>query len=156
MKNFLLAIGFILLAQCAGLLGSYFTFPAIESWYADLNKPFFSPPNWIFGPVWTLLYTLMGFAAFLVYRDGWNKKKVRLAIYIFGFQLALNSLWSILFFGFQSPLLAFGEIIILWVAIFVTIQRFATVSMPASLLLVPYILWVTFALMLNLAIVLLN
>jgi benzodiazapine receptor len=162
-KNFLILIGFILLAQSAGLIGSYFTFPSLATWYAELEKPFFSPPNSLFGPVWTILYTLMGIAAFLVYKKGkklghvaGKKRQVKEALYVFYFQLALNSLWAVLFFGFQLPLLAFIEIIVLWIAIGVTIQRFARVKITASLLLLPYILWVTFALMLNLAIVLLN
>ena len=163
MRNFLLLIGFILLAQSAGLIGSYFTFPAIDSWYADLHKPFFSPPNSLFGPVWTTLYTLMGIAAYLVYKKenelkkvAGKKRQVTEALTVFYFQLALNSLWSIIFFGFQFPLLAFIEIIVLWIVIAVTIHRFARVKLIAALLLLPYILWVTFALMLNLAIVLLN
>jgi len=156
MKNFVIAACFILLAQAAGLIGAYFTFDAIPAWYVFLNKPFFSPPNWIFGPVWTILYTLMGIAAFLVFKKGWKKKPVREAIYFFGFQLALNSLWSIIFFGFRSPLWALVEIVILWIAIAFTISRFARVNKTAALLLIPYILWVTFALILNLAIVLLN
>lgn len=165
LRNFLLLIGFILIAQIAGLIGSYFTFPAIDSWYADLTKPFFSPPNWIFGPVWTLLYIMMGIAAYQVYQKRlkfpgkkgiYKRIQIRQALSIWGFQLALNSLWSIIFFGFQSPLWAFIEIIILWTAIAVTIHRFARVKMSAAFLMLPYILWVTFALMLNLAIVILN
>lgn len=163
MKNFLLLVGFILLAQSAGLIGSYFTFPAIETWYAELNKPFFSPPNSIFGPVWTILYTLMGIAAYWIYKKGQKlkhvagkKRQVKEALYVFYFQLALNSLWSILFFGFHSPLWALIEIFVLWIAIAVTIHRFARVKITAAFLLLPYILWVSFALMLNLAIVLLN
>lgn len=163
LRNFLLIVGFILLAQSAGLIGSYFTFPTIDSWYNELAKPFFSPPPWIFGPIWTLLYTLMGIAAFLVFQKGkklkhvvGKKRQVKEALSVFVFQLALNSLWSIIFFGFKSPAWAFVEIILLWIVIAFTIQRFARVKITAALLLIPYILWVTFALMLNLAIVILN
>ena len=151
-----MAVWFIILCEFAGLIGSLFTVSAIPTWYAALNKPFFSPPNYLFGPVWTILYIMMGLAAFFVYQKGWQKKKVRIALYTFGVQLALNTLWSIIFFGLRSPLGGFIEIIVLWSAIFVTIWRFATIDMKAALLMVPYILWVTFALMLNFAIVLLN
>ncbi len=163
MRNFLILVGFILLAQSAGLIGSYFTFPAIDTWYAELAKPPFSPPDSVFGPVWTILYILMGIAAFMIYKKGkmlkkvaGKKRQVKEALYVFYFQLALNSLWSVIFFGFQLPMLAFLEIIVLWISISVTIHRFARVKILAALLLLPYILWVTFALMLNLAIVLLN
>jgi len=168
MKYVLPLIGFILLAQFTGLIGSYFAFPAINTWYADLHKPFFTPPNWIFGPVWTTLYIFIGIAAFLVYKKGFivlqgskelQKKRKRAAkegLSVFGFQLAVNSLWSILFFGFKSPLFGFIGIILLWIASGVTIQRFARVSFAAAFLQLSYIFWVTFILMLNLAILLLN
>ncbi|MBI2036014.1 tryptophan-rich sensory protein [Candidatus Microgenomates bacterium] len=133
----------------AGVLGSIFTFSAIPTWYQTLNKPFFSPPNWIFGPVWTILYILMGISLYLV----WQKRGVPAVFWI---QLILNALWSILFFGLKNPSLALVDIVALWVAIFLTIKAFSKISKPAGNLLIPYILWVTFASILNLAIVLLN
>lgn len=143
-------------AQAAGLIGTIFTMPAIDSWYATLARPELAPPNWIFGPVWTTLYVLMGIAAFLVWQKGLDKKEVKIALSIFGVQLVLNTLWSIIFFGLQSPGWAFVEIIILWTAIAATIVAFARVSKVAAWLLAPYILWVSFAGYLNFMIFWLN
>ena len=147
---------FIIILLFAGFIGSIFTTPNIPTWYASLIKPVFNPPNWIFGPVWTILYILMGIAAFLIWQNGIKKKKVKVAIYIFAAQLFLNMLWSILFFGLQNPLLAFIEIIILWALILLTIIKFSEISKKAAYLLIPYILWVSFAVILNLFIYLLN
>ena len=133
----------------AGILGSFFTVSAIPDWYATLNKPVFSPPNWIFGPVWTLLYILMGYSLYLV----WVKRKVPT---IFWIQLFLNFIWSIIFFGMKNPTLAFINIIALWVVIVLTIKAFSKFDRLASQLLWPYLAWVSFATFLNLAIVLLN
>ena len=143
-------IGFILLCQAAGTIGSIFTFSAIPNWYAYLNKPFFNPPNWIFGPVWTTLYTLMGISVYLV----WKKRKG--IPFWFWVQLVLNALWSILFFGLQNPILAFVGVIFLWLSIFLTITSFYRIHKTAAYLLVPYLLWVTFASLLNASIALLN
>ncbi len=142
--------------QLAGLAGSIFTTPAIGGWYAALNKPSFTPPNWLFSPVWITLYALMAVAAFLVWNKGLGVRGVKTALIFFGAQLILNVIWSVVFFGFRSPGLAFGEIVVLWFAIAVSIVTFYQVSKPASLLLVPYILWVSFAAVLNLAIFRLN
>ena len=139
----------------AGFLGSYFTTPNIPTWYASLQKPFFSPPNWLFGPVWTILYLLMGISFYLIWNSS-NSKANLSAIRLFIAQLVLNSLWSILFFGIKNPLLAFLEIIILWIFIFLTIKKFSQINQAASYLLYPYLAWVTFASFLNFAIVLLN
>ena len=139
-----------------GFAGSLVTFPSVESWYSTLQKPFFSPPNWLFAPVWTLLYILMGIAAYLVWRENLKKKSVKKALFVFVFQLVLNFLWSFIFFGLRSPLFALGEIIILWMAIVVTIKAFQSVNKYASWLLVPYLLWVSFAAVLNGAIFILN
>jgi tryptophan-rich sensory protein len=130
--------------------------PAIEGWYATIIRPSFSPPNWIFAPVWTTLFALMGIAAFLVWKKRESNKNTRIALKIFSGQLALNTLWSILFFGLQSPEIAFIEIIILWLAIVATIIAFARISKSAAWLLSPYIAWVTFAAYLNYSIVILN
>lgn len=146
-------IGSIILCLAAGVLGSLFTLQSVPTWYSALNKPSFSPPNFVFAPVWTALYVLMGISLYLV----WNlKKKKTRAIQLFLFQLELNVLWSIIFFGFHSPLFAFGEIIILWISIFLTVRSFAKISKPAAYLLFPYLVWVSFASVLNLAIVILN
>ena len=147
---------FVVLVELVGVIGSIFTSPAIPTWYATLNKPSFNPPNWIFAPVWTLLYLSMGISAFLIWEKGINKKEVRIALLIFGSQLILNVLWSYLFFGLKSPSLAFVGIIVLWLAITATIYAFYKISKPAGLILIPYILWVTFAAFLNFSILILN
>ncbi len=156
MKNFLKLLVSILIPLIVGGIGSFFTMPNIDFWYEYLNKPFLSPPNWIFGPVWTTLYVLMGISAFLIWRNGLDKKDVKKALAIFIFQLFLNSLWSVIFFGFQDPMTAFVGIISLWCAIMATIISFYKVSKIAGLILIPYILWVSFASYLNLMIWILN
>jgi benzodiazapine receptor len=146
----------LVVCQLAGLAGSIFTTPAIDGWYASLNKPSFTPPNWLFSPVWITLYALMAVAAFLVWNKGFGARGVKTALIFFCAQLILNVLWSVVFFGFRSPGLAFAEIVVLWFAIAVSMVTFYQVSKPASLLLVPYILWVSYAAALNLAIFRLN
>ena len=150
-----LAVSFIL-PFLAGFIGSWFTMPNIGAWYTGINKPFFNPPNWLFGPAWTTLYILMGASFFLVWKKGFGKKEVRLAVMIYLVQLALNSLWSIIFFGLQNLALAFMEITVLWIAILATIICFGKVDRNAALLLVPYILWVSFASVLNYFVMILN
>src|SRR4030043_1667218 len=150
-KIFKLAVS-ILVCQGAGIIGSFFTLPAISTWYTTLNKPSFNPPNWIFAPVWTLLYLSMGIGAFLIWEKGFKKKEVRIALLIFALQLALNIKWSFLFFGLKSPSLAFVEIIFLWLAIAATIWAFYKISKPAGLILIPYLIWVTLATVLNFSI----
>lgn len=140
----------------AAAIGSYFTMPAITSWYATLEKPFFSPPNWLFGPVWTLLYLLMGISLYLVWTARANKAQKAVAMKVFFVQLVLNSVWSIVFFGLQSPLLALLVIVGLWILIVLTIKHFLKISKIASWLLIPYLAWVSFASLLNLAIFYLN
>ncbi len=139
-----------------GLLGSLSTSPAIPTWYATLIKPSFNPPNWLFGPAWTLLYILMGVAVALVWDKIGEKKEVPMGILIFGVQLLLNCLWSIIFFGYHSPFYAFIEIIFMWLAILATILYFSKISKTAAWLLVPYICWVSFAMLLNFSIYRLN
>lgn len=146
----------VLLCLSAGGIGSAFTVSAIPEWYATLNKPSFSPPNWLFAPVWTLLYILMGLAAALVWQKGLQNPRVRTSLVIFLIQLILNMVWSVLFFGLRSPLCGLVDILFLWAMILVTIAQFSKISVPAALLLIPYILWVTFASGLNLGIFLLN
>lgn len=155
-KDFFKLVITVGVSQLAGLIGSLFTFSAIPTWYQTLHKPTFSPPNWVFSPVWTILYTLMGIAAFLVWQKGVKHKQVKQALFIFGSQLVLNALWSIIFFGFKSLLFAFFEIIFLWLAILGTILTFFRVYKPAAFLLIPYIFWVSFAAYLNYYIWILN
>jgi tryptophan-rich sensory protein len=146
----------IIVSELAGIIGSVFTSPNIAGWYNTLQKPELAPPNWVFGPLWTTLFALMGIAAFLIWRKGLDKRGVKIALGIFIGQLVLNTLWSIIFFGQQSPGGAFIEIIILWLAIVATIIAFARISKLAAWLLVPYIAWVTFATYLNHSIWMLN
>ena len=146
----------VLICQGMGLIGSLFTTPAITSWYAGLIKPSFNPPDWIFAPAWILLYTLMGIAAFLIWNRRNGKKKIKTALVLFSVQLVLNSLWSIIFFGLHLPQYAFLEILVLWFFILLTLLSFYKISKPAGLLLLPYILWVSFAAILNLSIMILN
>lgn len=156
MKRFFQLIAWIAVSELAGVIGGVFTFSAIPAWYSGLARPAFGPPAWLFGPVWTILYALMGIAAFLVWKNGWKKKEVKIALLLFGIQLSLNTLWSIIFFGLRSPGGAFIEIMFLWLAILATIIAFARISRPAAWLLAPYILWVSFAAYLNYAIWTLN
>jgi tryptophan-rich sensory protein len=139
-----------------GGLSGIATARGVQQWYPSLVKPAFNPPAWIFGPVWTLLYVMMGIAAFLVWQQGWEKASVRAALAVFAVQLLLNGLWSILFFGMQSPGLAFGEIILLWLSILATVMLCWRVTAAAGLLLLPYAGWVTFAAVLNGSIWILN
>lgn len=148
-----IAIG---VSELAGIVGSVFTAPSIAGWYAGIVKPALNPPAWVFGPVWTTLFALMGIAAFLVWKKGLERKEVKIALGIFAGQLILNTLWSIIFFGFQSPGGALVEIFFLWLAILITIIKFAAISKPAAWLLAPYIAWVSFAAYLNFAIWTLN
>jgi len=146
----------VLICQFAGFVGSVFTTPSIPTWYATLKKPFFTPPSWLFAPVWITLYTLMGISAFLVWRKGLSGQEVRKASITFAVQLILNVLWSAAFFGLRSLLAGLIVIAILWVAIFLTILNFYKISMTAGLLLIPYILWVSIAATLNFSVLILN
>jgi len=146
----------IVVCQLAGFIGSLFTRSSIPTWYASVRKPSFNPPNWIFGPVWTTLYLLMGIAAFLVWRQGLDNKAVRLALLLFIIQLVLNTLWSIIFFGMRSLSGGFADIAALWIMIVLTTVSFFRLSAVAGVLMVPYLLWVTFASVLNFAIWRLN
>ncbi len=150
-KHWLALLGFVVLCEAAGLAGTYFTVQAIPEWYAVLNKPSFSPPNWLFGPVWTTLYFMMGAAAFLVWR-----RQGTAALKVFWLQLALNALWTPLFFGLHNPLAGLVCIVLMWLAIVWTVYGFWRVSHPAAWLLVPYLAWVSFATALNYAIWTLN
>ena len=146
----------LVVCQVAGFIGSVVTRPAVSTWYAELNKPRFTPPDWLFAPVWIGLYILMGVAAFLVWRRGLHHQVVKRALVFFGVQLVLNVLWSFLFFGLRSPLAGLIGISILGIAIILTVQSFLQASRTAGLLLIPYFLWVSFATGLNLSIWWLN
>lgn len=149
----------LIVALC--LLVGYFsgieTKSAIADWYPTLIKPSFNPPNWIFAPVWITLYVLMGIAAGLVWdRIDFEKETVRKALQFFSIQLALNAMWSYLFFGMKNPMLAGVEIIILWLMIYETYFIFSKVNKISGYLLIPYLLWVGFATVLNASIWWLN
>ena len=146
----------IVACQCAGLIGSAFTTPAIPTWYAALEKPLFTPPNWLFAPAWITLYLLMGISASIVWQRGLDVPRVRTALIIFLIQLILNALWSVVFFGLESPLYGVIVIAVLWIAIVLTIVQFFRISTLAGALLLPYIGWVTFAAALNISIFMLN
>ncbi len=146
----------ILVCELAGIIGSIFTISSIPTWYATLQKPFFSPPNWIFAPVWTILYALMGIALYLVWTKGLKTKNAGSAIKAFTVQLVLNTSWSIVFFGFHSPFYAFINILLLIAAIIWTMVEFCKVSKTAAYLLAPYLTWVGFAAILNYSVWMLN
>jgi len=134
----------------AAWIGSVVTRPAISTWYAELAKPGWTPPNWVFAPVWTTLYVLMGVAAWLVWRHG-GFAAAALPLTLFLVQLGLNVVWSPLFFRWHLLGAAFADIILLWLAILATLLAFWRVSPTAGWLLLPYLLWVTYAAALNLA-----
>lgn len=142
--------------ELVGFLGAPFTISAIPTWYSALNKPFFAPPNWIFGPVWTLLYFLMGISFYLIWKQGWKKNRIRTAGTVFLAQLGLNFVWSPIFFGLRAPLPGLMIITAMWVMIVLTMKNFYPLSKLAFYVLVPYLLWVSFATVLNFAIVILN
>lgn len=152
--NLKLLVFSLILCLGAGAIGSVFTTSAIGTWYTTLNKPSFNPPNFIFAPVWTTLYILMAVSFYLVLIS--KVKDKQLAVRLFLVQLFLNIFWSVLFFGLHSPLLALFDIILLWILILLTIKYFYKISHSTSYLLIPYLLWVSFAIILNLSIALLN
>jgi tryptophan-rich sensory protein len=169
----------VAICEMVGVIGSFFTFPAIGGWYSTLDRPTFTPPGSIIGAVWTVLFLLMGISLYLVWAKSWEVKlplrglalkawnrlsqklltgtwREENVMLIFAIQLALNVLWSFLFFALKSPGLAFFELLMLWFAILYTIVNFYRVSKPAGYLLIPYILWVTFAGYLNYVIWMMN
>lgn len=139
----------ILVCQLAGVIGSIFTMPAVKTWYESLNRPAWRPPNSVFGPVWITLFVLMGIALFLVWRKGLAASGVKTALAIFIVQLALNVLWSLVFFGLKAPGWALAEILVLWASIVLTIVWFYEVVPFSGLLLLPYLAWVSLAAILN-------
>lgn len=160
-RNYIQLFFAVALSQSAGLLGAFFTASSVAVWYPTLVKPALNPPAWVFGPVWTALYVLMGVAAFMVWRvyeksSGSKKHFARIALALFALQLALNAWWSIIFFGQQQLGFALLEVVCLWLAIVATIYYFAKLSRTAAWLLVPYVLWVSFASYLNYSLWMLN
>lgn len=152
----IILIGAILLCISAGLLGSMVTTTGTGSWYDTLVKPSFNPPSWLFGPVWTLLYILMGISLFLVIMEGRKGRDIRLPLVVFAIQLILNTLWSFAFFGLESPLAGIAVILPLWFFIVATVVVFFPVRRMAAYLFIPYLVWVSFATVLNYAIFTLN
>ncbi len=148
-------VGWLSVCYTIAGAGAAMTMSGLLSWYPSLQKPWFNPPNWVFGPVWMILYTMMGVSAWLVWRER-KLNELQTPMGWFTLQLALNLAWSSLFFSYQNPGLAFVEILLMWVAILATIISFWDVSRLASILLVPYLGWVTFASLLNFAIWRLN
>ena len=145
----------IVLCVSLGSVGGLVTVNEIPTWYASLNKPSFNPPNWLFGPVWTTLYLLMGISAYLIWKQPVSKERNK-ALQFFILQFILNFCWSFIFFGLHATGWAFIEMIALWILILLTILHFSRHSKLAAWLLVPYISWVSFALLLNAAIWRLN
>ncbi len=138
----------VLLVMIIGAVGGVATSSEIAGWYANLVKPALNPPNWVFGPVWTLLYIMIGVALFLYWTS--DKKVAKLkGFVVFYLQLWLNMMWSLLFFGWHSPTLALVDIGLLWIVILININMFQKVSKWSGWLLVPYLLWVSFAAYLN-------
>jgi tryptophan-rich sensory protein len=146
----------ILTCLLAGAIGSMATVNAIPSWYNTIVKPDFNPPNWIFAPVWTILYILMGIAFYYIWTNSKKNKFARAAAILFLIHLVFNALWSVVFFGMHNPLLGLFVIGVLWFMIVAIIFMFDRIKRTAALLLIPYLLWVSFATILNYAIVILN
>lgn len=161
-KSILKLIISVTLCQSAGVIGSLFTFSSIPNWYNLLNQPAFRPPNWLFGPVWTILYTLMGISFYLIWTKLKDKKYakktklIKLALAIFLIHLFFNATWSIVFFGLHNIFLALINILVIWVFIVILTYKFWSLSKSASILLIPYLAWVTFATILNYNIWILN
>ena len=146
----------VVVCLTVGYFSGMETRESITTWYPTLIKPTFNPPNWIFGPVWTLLYIMMGIAAGLVWTKGYEEQTTKKALGFFAIQLGLNALWSYLFFGLHNPFLALIEIILLWLMILETYNLFKKINKTAGFLLLPYLAWVSFATILNASIWWLN
>ena len=150
MNKYLKIAIFVATCLAVGYLSGTATRSSITTWFPTLVKPSFNPPAWVFAPVWSLLYTMMGIAAGLVWsRIDFENQAVRKALTYFVIQLDLNALWSILFFGLKNPLLAFIEIILLWLMIYETYIKFIKIDKIAGYLFIPYLFWVSFAMVLN-------
>ena len=156
MRSWVVAVAFVLVCELAGGLGALTTQTGTSTWYRELAKPVFQPPSWVFGPVWTLLYALMGIAAWRVWRRGTQHPAVRRALGLFVAQLVLNAVWSPVFFGAHEIGLALAILAALWLVLVGTIRAFGKLDRPAAWLLTPYLAWVTFALVLNATLLHLN
>lgn len=156
MQKILKIVLLVVLCVTVGYLSGIVTRESILTWYVTLNKPSFNPPNWVFAPVWTSLYIMMGVAAGLVWTKGSEEQTTKKALGFFAVQLGLNALWTYLFFGLHNPLLALIEIILLWLMIFETYNLFKKIYKTAGLLMLPYLVWVSFATILNVSIWWLN
>lgn len=157
-KSSIVALVIALAAPLAvGAVGGFATASSVSTWYPTLTKPAWTPPGWVFGPVWTLLYLMMGLASWLVWRKrAENETQVRGALGWYGLQLGLNLGWSLIFFGLRQIGLALIEIVVLWSTLLITVIKFGRIRRDAAALLLPYLLWTTFATALNAAIWWLN
>ncbi|MDD1725116.1 MAG: tryptophan-rich sensory protein [Methanospirillum sp.] len=156
LRSLLLLAVCIIIPLLVGFAGSYITLPHITGWYATLAKPWLNPPDWVFGPVWTILYLLMGISLWMVAGKGLDRPIIRHGIILFAIQLLVNFLWSFIFFGLESPVGGLVTILVLFALIIATMKAFVSVTPRASFLLVPYLAWTGFALILNTMIVILN
>jgi benzodiazapine receptor len=156
LRSVVLAAICILIPLVSGAIVGMLTMSGVTDWYSTLNKPWFTPPDYVFGPVWTVLYILMGISLYLVIMQGWENETVKTGIILFAAQLGVNLLWSLLFFGLHSPLAALACIVVLLALIVATIMTFYRLSKPAAVLLVPYLAWVCIATALNAGVVFLN
>lgn len=150
MRPILKLIVSIAIPVATGLIAGWFTAQSVDTWYATLQRPSFAPPNAVFGPVWTVLYVLMGISLYIIWRLPASPQKEK-ALFIFGLQLACNFLWSFLFFYLHNPAVALVDIVILWILIWVMLVRFYRLKPLAAWLNIPYMLWVSFATALNAA-----
>ncbi len=151
MKKFSKLVCSVSACLLTGFLGSFVTMDSVTTWYSDLSRPFFTPPDWTFGVVWPILYVMMGISVFLIWNIGINKRQVKVAIGLFVLQLVLNGLWTPIFFGLHMIAIALVEIVLLWAAILLTIKAFWRISKLSTFFLLPYLLWVSFAVVLNTA-----
>lgn len=154
-KSIPMLVMLLIIPMLLGFLAGQVTASNIPSWYSTLNKPWFNPPSFVFAPVWTTLYLLMGYASYRIWQRG-ESNRIYVTLILYFSQLALNFLWSFLFFGYHRPDLALGEMILMWVMILLTIFQFAKIDKPAAWMLVPYIAWVSFATILTWNIMVLN
>lgn len=150
---FVVALGICLLA---GYIGSYYSTPEIPTWYESLQKPDITPPSWVFAPVWTILYFFMGLSLYWILETGVRNQDAKLGLILFIFQLVLNVAWSFIFFSLHTTFFSFLIIVMLCAVLICTIVQLFRFSIPAAAILIPYVLWVSFAAYLNYAILILN
>ncbi len=155
-KNWIKLAISLLSLQLLGIIGGWFTSLSVRTWYIQIQKPAITPPSWVFAVVWPLLYFMMGFSFYLIWKKEKNTSGLKTAAIVFFMQMAVNLMWSILFFGFRSIIGGFIDIILLVILVVLTIIRFYRLSVTAAMLLLPYLLWLCFALVLNFLILKLN